>query len=142
MESPNALAMDRVEPAMSLAPVWLPVLHNPRALSAYMATLATDDFDAEYVEELFHNTHAKLAWVDIAELKQGPQDNNARSATKARSYAKLSSATRPPIVVDDGIVRDGNHRFRDAIKKGETQILAYVVADGEIELAPHFPKQR
>ncbi len=112
---------------------WPSQLPNEAAIAAYVEAQSSDEVDVRLIEEFFFDAHASLKEVPIADIIAGDADHNVADESKASTYAELPASTRPPILLGfENEVMDGNHRLRDAISRGETHILAYVLADGRI----------
>lgn len=122
-ESPDisdGMGLERARPAG--------LLGDARAIAQYMKSFAgNESFDEEMAEEHFFECAATLTRFAIADLRQGPAESNVRSAEKDRLYTAMDAETSPPIVVEDGEVKDGNHRLRAAIERGDAHILGYRV---------------
>lgn len=103
------------------------VLEDNRAIAEYIGGL-DERVDQEMVEEHFFGAHAALTLLPIESVKEGNPDGNMRSAAKEKRFAKMDLGTQPPIVVDNGVIADGHHRFRVAKAAGATDILAYVIS--------------
>jgi hypothetical protein len=86
-------------------------LNNGDEIADYIETWAGYPVDNEFVSERFRDHHA--------ELKRNPANE--------RKYQRMSVKTIPPILVEDGVIVDGHHRFRSAQKRGLTHMWAYVV---------------
>ena len=108
-------------------PKWPPVLEDAAQIAAHVEQCSPDYVDEEFVEEYFFDCRAVLRKVEITSLKEGGADVNVASDAKASRYAALPLEGAPPLVVMDGVVEDGNHRLRDAISRGASHILCYVV---------------
>jgi hypothetical protein len=94
----------------------------------YVVDQSTDDIDPEMVENYFgRDASAQLMLVPIESLREGDPDHNIPSRQKAKEYAKLDPATMPPLVVEDGKIMDGNHRYRDAVTRGLKSLWCYVI---------------
>lgn len=106
---------------------WPKVLRDNREIASYVSEL-DPRVDEEMIEEHYFGCHAVLKLIPIESVKEGPTDSNIRSASKEKKFAKMDLAKQPPILVEDGVVRDGNHRYRVAKAAGATDILAYVVS--------------
>ncbi len=106
---------------------WPKVLRDNREIASYVSDL-DPRVDEEMIEEHYFGCHAVLQLVSIDSIKEGPADSNIRSASKEKKFAKMDLAKQPPILVEDGVVRDGNHRYRVAKAAGATDILAYVIS--------------
>jgi len=114
------------ESALKASCDYEPVLSNAADIMTYMASFA-DDIDEERVEEYFRDCKAVLKLVPISSLKAGPAFANAINPKKQKRYLKMDPKTIPPIIVENGIVIDGNHRLRTASALGLKEIWAYVV---------------
>lgn len=110
-------------------PSWAPTLGSEREIAAYIASVSSAHVDEEAIEEyLGRGSSATLTSVPVSELKPGNADANLRDERKEKRYAKQNPATMPPLVVlDDGRIVDGNHRYRVALAAGVSEIQCYVV---------------
>lgn len=108
---------------------WPDILPNNRAIAAVIAELASDYVDEDFAAEYFFGRCARLRWVPIEELQEGNPDTNQRSRAKERRYAKLDQRTAPPLVVEDGVIKDGGHRFRVGKAAGAAGFWCYDVLD-------------
>ena len=126
---------------------WPKVLRDNREIASYVSEL-DPRVDEEMIEEHYFGCHAVLKLIPIESVKEGPADSNIRSASKEKKFAKMDLAKQPPILVEDGMVRDGNHRYRVAKAAGATDILAYVVSyedlkeNVELDERQHLPLQK
>lgn len=104
-------------------------LADASAIADYITDL---DPNASYhdIEMSFEDNYpdcgATLTMVPIEALTPGPEDANIRSAAKEKRYAKMTTVA-PPLVVADGQIMDGHHRYRIALAKGMTEMACYVV---------------
>lgn len=106
---------------------WPAFLKDEREIAAYISENCATYVNEEMIEEYFHGTEAQLVKVSITDLKHGDVDHNERSEKKQARYAKMNPLSRPPIVCGyDLEVEDGNHRYRDALSRGEQFIWAYI----------------
>lgn len=112
-------------------PSWPPVLKDRYAIADYIETVASAYVDNEYISEHFRGCRAVLRMVPLAQIREGDEDHNIPSKAKERRYAKMDIATMPPIVIEDGEIQDGHHRYRVAKAKGLTEMLCYVVEEIE-----------
>jgi hypothetical protein len=103
------------------------VLRDNIEITRYIVSLSTHDISEEMVEEYYRGSKAELKLMPISDLQEGHQDHNIPNKSKERRYAKLDVGTIPPLVVQNGLVEDGNHRLREAIKKGTTHIWCYCI---------------
>lgn len=106
---------------------WPKVLRDNREIASYVSEL-DPRVDEEMIEEHYFGCHAVLKLIPIESVKEGPPDSNIRSASKEKKFAKMDLAKQPPILVEDGMIRDGHHRYRVAKAAGATDILAYVIS--------------
>jgi hypothetical protein len=67
--------------------------------------------------------------VDPRSLQLGDKDHNIESTKKTKRYAKMSADTQPPILIEGGVVVDGNHRLRAALARGDKTIDAYDIVE-------------
>lgn len=114
---------------------WPAILENERQLADYITTWAGADVDRRMVEDHYFGCGARLELVPIDQIKEGPPDSNVRNAKKEARYEKMPLETMPPLVIENGEIDDGNHRFRIAKKKGATEMWCYVVVE-QCELTP------
>lgn len=108
---------------------WPPVLKDRWAIADYIESVASAYVDNEYIAEHFRGCRAVLKRVPIAQIEPSDEDHNIPSKAKERRYAKMDPATMPPIVIEDGVIQDGHHRYRVAQKLGMTEMLCYVVEE-------------
>jgi len=106
---------------------WAPVLKDDWAIADYIDGISPGYVDREFIRECFRFGVATLRMVPIDELTPGPADANVRVASRERKYAKMDPATMPPLVVQDGQIQDGGHRYRVAKAKGLAELPCYVV---------------
>lgn len=103
-----------------------PARLSPEELVDYAIDSAHADEEPDYatrefLEELFDEAEGILARVPLKGLKM---NGGVAVAHRAEEYSKLSTSA-PPIIVDGNKVLDGNHRVREARRRGETHIMAY-----------------
>lgn len=135
LSSDESWASQTIERAISLAhqAVPWPLNSSPTGIANHIAQTSPQYVDTELIQEHFFGASMCLGMALIASVSQGPAESNIPCAEKQRTYAALTPDTRPPIVIDAGIVMDGNHRLRDAITRGESFILSYVAVDNETD---------
>jgi hypothetical protein len=126
-DNPTASLKEQLGPIET--PNWPAVLESAREISVYIDTHSPQDVDTEFIEEHFHGAGAILRQRDIASLSAGPEDSNIADPDKEVRYAAMTLETMPPIVIEENVVRDGNHRFREAVRQGAKTILCYDVCD-------------
>lgn len=104
-------------------------LEDGYEIAEYIESVSPDYVDEEAMEEYFNGAYAELEVIPIDSIKEGNSDHNLRDEDKEKEYSKMSVETMPPIVVEGGVVVDGNHRFRVAKQLGAKKIRAYIVKD-------------
>ena len=104
-----------------------PVLHDAEEITDYIVMLSTEPIDEGLVEDYFWGCKAVLKSVIIDTLINDNPDKHIRCSKKEKEYERLPSDTMPPLIVENGIVMDGNHRLRVAKKKGMNEIKIYEV---------------
>lgn len=105
------------------------VLRDGCEIADYITSISVDYVDSDMMEDYFQGAYAELEWIDVDSISEGDADHNIPDIDKEKSYSEMDVETMPPIVIEDGKVIDGNHRFRVAKKKGSKKIRAYVVKD-------------
>lgn len=103
-------------------------LATAQDIAEYIEEMSSDYVDVEMIAEHYFGCRAVLKRVPLHELSEGPPDANVRDLRKEARYAKMEG-TIPPIVVEDGVVMDGNHRYRVALAKGLPELLCYVIEE-------------
>lgn len=85
-----------------------------------------DDVDESFIDEMFDGASAVLRRVPINGLTL---NGGVEVKKKTKQYRKLTTEA-PPIIVNSHTkeVMDGNHRLREALRRGQTDILAYWVS--------------
>lgn len=104
-------------------------LKDAEAIAHYVQSLSTCEVDDEFIREYFHGCGAVLKWVPINELQEGDPDSNVKDDDKESLYMDMPTESCPPILIENGKVVDGNHRFRVTQKKGLLGIWAYEVLE-------------
>lgn len=105
------------------------MLNDAREIAQYIDSVASDYVDIEMIEEYFNGAHAVLRFVPIENIHEGDKNHNIRSKSKERKYSKMDPEKIPPLVLEHGIIMDGNHRYRVAKKNGATGLWCYVIED-------------
>lgn len=123
-------------PTLSKSTDYPAIFADNRALAAYIEELSPDGTDREFVEEYFHGAGAVLRLIPVEEIAPGDQVTNIASQSKQDAYWSMPADTYPPIIVENGIINDGHHRFRNVLRRGDTHCWCYDVIDAEF-----VPKQ-
>lgn len=106
-------------------------LSNSEEIADYMLEFAVNYIDEELIREYFFNCKAILKIVSVDDLQEGEKTQNIRSTYRERIYKKLPIETIPPLIVEKGVVLDGNHRLRVAKKCGIKEISIYDIVEDE-----------
>lgn len=119
-------------------------LKDAISIANYVESLSSYDVDKDFIEEYFRGCHAVLKWVPLDYLTEGNSDTNLRDDNKEQLYMTMSEYSCPPILVEEGVIQDGNYRFRVARNNGYLGIWAYEVKEipeASLSLA-YKPKRR
>jgi hypothetical protein len=108
---------------------WPQSLADSREIADYVQNHSTYDVDYELIDEIYRGMHAVLRKVPLLQIDPGHADSNISDPAKTKRYMKMDPATMPPILIEDGVVVDGHHRYRVAKKLGLTEIWCYVIED-------------
>ena len=108
---------------------WPASIESGKEIAEYIEGISPDEVDTECIEDLYSQCRAVLQLVPISSLSAGPEDYNIACKKKTAAYARMATETMPPILVEDDVVMDGNHRFREAIRRGMTSIWIYRIID-------------
>lgn len=94
----------------------------------YLNRISKDEqFDVAWFSHVFKHKMAKLTRVKTISLR--PLVSGTRNEKKVSEYLFLETETRPPILIDQGVILDGAHRWLAAMQKGEEEIETYVIQD-------------
>lgn len=104
-------------------------LASPLEIAEHIEDTSSGYVDIEFVESYFEQRGAVLTWLPMNEIRPGPEDANIPSARKEAAYLKRRAETSPPIVIENGIISDGHHRYRASLKNNVPGMWAYVVVD-------------
>ena len=109
-------------------PIGFPArLEDARAIAEHIDSLTPEGVDLEFVEEFYRDGSAQLVFRSLDSLTPGHSDQNIPSASKERTYARLPLETCPPLVIQDGEIQDGHHRYRVALAAGAPGLWCYDV---------------
>jgi hypothetical protein len=106
-----------------------PILANADEITDFIIEMAIDQIDERLVREYYYGYKAILKTISIENLKEGNQNQNIRNIRKESRYQKLPIKTMPPLIVENNIVMDGNHRLRAAKKMGVKEIIIYDIIE-------------
>ena len=102
-----------------------PILKNAEEITDFIKEFATDSIDEELVREYFDGCKAILKLVKVSGLFEGEENQNAKDVKKEKNYEMLPIKNMPPLIVENDIVRDGNHRIRIAKRNNLEEIFIY-----------------
>lgn len=120
--------VERIKGGMQAFPEKL----DAQEIADFVETYSTYPVDNEFIYEMYSGSHAELKLVPVAELTEGGRDHNQQSPKNEAKYEKMNLKTMPPLLVENGEVKDGNHRLRASQKRGLTHMWCYVVTGGDI----------
>lgn len=106
---------------------WSRTLKDGQQIAEYMESMSAEGVDRQQIEDRFVSSRARLQLVPTHSFTTTITPLDARSVAPLPRFAKLLPATRPPILIENGVVVDGNHRVRDARYRAEKYLWAYVV---------------
>ncbi len=118
---------------------WPEHLPDNTAIAAFVSEASPYPICEEQIEEMYIGCRAALRWTAVAELQPGPAESNTEEEARQAECDRRPPASMPPLLVDDGHVMDGNHRYRSLRKRGITHCWAYHV---EAILEPTFLHRR
>lgn len=103
-------------------------LGSAREIADHIDSLTPDGVDMEFVEDYFRGGSAELVFRPLGELVAGNADHNIEVEGRSEAYAALPQSTCPPIVIIDGQIEDGHHRYRVAQAAAWPGMWCYDVA--------------
>jgi hypothetical protein len=130
--SPNSSNITENKNTRLLSNQYSHILKDADAIAEYISSISSSYVNEEFISEYFRGCQAVLKNIPINSVHEGNADSNVRSEAKEKRYIKKSSQTIPPLVVWDGEIVDGNHRYRVAKQLGLTSLWCYVVIVGEV----------
>jgi len=101
------------------------ILKNADEITDFIIEFAIDPVDEELIREYFDGCKAILKSIKVSNLVEGDMNQNIRNVKREKSYEKLPLKTMPPLIVENGIVKDGNHRLRIAKRNKLEEISIY-----------------
>jgi hypothetical protein len=106
-----------------------PVLKDAYEIADYIQETSPQDVDCGLIVDFFMGTKAILKEVPIDSISPDKdQDHHIKSNKKLKKYKSMTT-NPPPIMVEDGIIRDGHHRFEVAKYQGKKTILIYDIVE-------------
>lgn len=120
-----------MKPKMSIGlppkPPGYPEQMDALALAEHVIASTPGHADEEFIEEFFRHAKATLCFVPIEEIKPGPTENNIRITAREKNYARQPASTVPPLVLENGHIQDGHHRYRAARSRGDKGLWCYCI---------------
>lgn len=110
---------------------WPQLLMDNAAIARFVADQSPYEICEEQIEEMYIGCRASLRWTPVAELRPGPDASNIESDARQAACNRQPANTMPPLLVEDGQIMDGHHRYRALKQKGITHCWAY-----HIEIIP------
>ena len=110
-------------------------LNSPTDIRDFIVAYSTDQVDEELLLEYLSNCKGILKKISPYAIKFGKQNYHVRDKRKELQYIKLPSRTIPPLIVEKGIVVDGNHRLRIARRLKLKEIYIYDIIPDYYETA-------
>lgn len=83
--------------------------------------------DEDLVREYFFGCHAVLRTVRLETITAESVSHHVRNRFKEKIYEKLPLSTMPPLIVENGKIIDGHHRFRLAKRRQQKEIPVYII---------------
>jgi len=100
------------------------ILYDAKEIADYIVSI-DPDYDKDAIEDEFEDKKAILTLIPAKKINK--DDNHHISFDKQKKYEKMNLDTMPPLVIVNGKIWDGNHRFRAGLKNGKTDFWCYVV---------------
>ena len=122
---------------------WPQRLRDNREIADYMSENSSHEIDDEMVRDHFHGMQAVLVKIPTLKVSVNPAsaDNNMVDEKNEKRFLKLPAKTVPPVILNEsGILEDGHHRQRVALKRGDPWMWAYLPVHEDIDLKPYFGK--
>lgn len=120
---------------------WPAHLQSEFEIAEYIQQNSIGDIDDQLITELFFDCIATLTLVPLGNICEGDADHNIRCEKKEDRYMLMDPMTMPPIVIENGIIQDGGHRFRIAKKREESHMWCYVISES-LTLKSQITNQR
>jgi hypothetical protein len=122
----EAYIMETTRPHAESGEPFPDTLHSAREIASFLVSVQSD-YDVDAVEQQFEDHEAVLRLIPSYDLSAGSGDHHARSVSKEKRFATMNPDTMPPLLVQNGEILDGNHRFRVGIAKGQKAFWCYVI---------------
>jgi hypothetical protein len=100
-------------------------LKDAEEIALFIYQLSNYSINEEFVSEYFTGCKAILKSAPVERLFEGDRNHNIRSPKKENFYYDLPIKTMPPLIVENNVVVDGNHRLRILKKKKIKRVLIY-----------------
>jgi hypothetical protein len=93
------------------------ILKNNEEITDFIVCYASAPVDEKVILEYFNGCKAILKTVEVSCLIQNNLNSNIKNSKNEKHFQSLPFATLPPLVVENNLVLDGNHRLRILKKK-------------------------
>jgi len=113
------------------SPTYPQVLPDAIAIANYIESHSNSEVDYWLIVENFEGCKAVLRELPITSIKEGDPDHNMPVSGRETRYKKRPMDTLPPLIVQEGVILDGNHRYRAAVANGLKSIWCYEIECGE-----------
>jgi len=118
---------------------YAPILKDAWSIVDYIASVSDPHLSKHEEDNLLdgiRGTQAVLKLTPITNKLRSMGDASQLEKTnpsykKIKQYSKMNPKTIPPIVVDNDLVIDGNHRLQAAKELGLKEIWAYIITDAD-----------
>lgn len=134
-----ALAIEQSHASLA----WPQLLRDNGEISSFMAENSSHEIDEEMLLDYFHSMQAVLVRLPTLKVAvdESRADNNMASAKNEKRFLKLPADTVPPVILNEsGVLEDGHHRQRVALKRGDPWMWAYLPVHEDVDLKPYFGK--
>ena len=101
------------------------ILKDNIEIADYIECLSPTSIDRGLIEDYFIGCWAVLEKCNVESLISGDENHNLEVAYLEMKYSKLPLITLPPLVVENGVIIDGNHRHRILKSLRVTEALIY-----------------
>lgn len=108
---------------------WSPELNDSYEIADYLESISASPLNWDDMVNNWKGCRAVLKRIPINEIKPTYADIHAHFPERDEAYANMDPNTMPPLIIDKGIIEDGYHRYRAALKMGLKELLCYVIVE-------------
>lgn len=105
------------------------ILKDCSEIAEYIEEISSHHVDIEVIEEYFLGCKAILKECLVSEIIIDNENIHKRDEEAEDRYKLLPIETMPPIIIENNIIVDGNHRFRVLKYLGVMKLKAYEVIE-------------